>query len=73
MILHPREKGISRSVKQLDWRRAPTKGPVANQAIDCVFVVGNTMRPLHLVVGEEMAHAVSAIERTANNMIEAQA
>ena len=46
---------------------------MADEGIDGGPVVHDQMGPLHLEILEEMAHAIPAIERASNDVIEAQA
>ena len=73
MILHAGKEGIGSTVEQLNWGDVFPKGPMLDQFAHCRVIVEDEMRFLHFEVRKEVSDAVSAIERAADDMVEAQA
>jgi hypothetical protein len=73
VILDPGKKWIRCPVEYLYRRRSGSERPVRNQCIDRLLVWHYQMRLLHVEVVEKVPHAVSAIQRAPDHMIETQA
>src|SRR5579859_576394 len=73
VVLHAWQEGVGRPVEDLDRRRIGPEGPMAGQEIDRLAIADHQVWLLHREVLKEMANAITAVERAADNMIEAQA
>lgn len=72
MLLNDGQKWISSSVEELDRSDMRLERPVANQLLHSRLIAHNELWLLHVKVVEEVTDTITAIERAADDVIEAQ-
>jgi hypothetical protein len=73
MILHSWQKRVRCAIEDLNGGLVLAERPMTSERVDGGPVVHDQMGPFHLEILEKVAHAITAIERASDDVIEAQA